>query len=307
MPLQIHITAGSRSGQRLMAQSGPVTFGREPDNTLVIDLAEVSRRHGELTPSPDGGWLLINHSPNGIRIGKKTVTTRPAPVTGETSVFVGETEIMRLSAVAPAKTAEPAGAAPAPPVQAKGGMKLWLGIVCGLSACLIVFMVVQPVFFPKEDGTPAARPEREFSPMTSRALTAMIEADPANQHQPDPVKYDENIRLAKSLYSPTNPMGRQAWLDAYKAYREAMRYNGKELSDPLDKLDYGTICAEVTKIVTTDYDAACSAFNRLDYRAASKKFAEINGYAGLRDPMFGVDFRSHILKLKGLADAKRKK
>ena len=53
------------------------TFGREPDNTLCIPEAAVSRYHGRVERRPDGCWLIDNGSTNGILLGGTRVSARP--------------------------------------------------------------------------------------------------------------------------------------------------------------------------------------------------------------------------------------
>ncbi|MEX2216189.1 MAG: FHA domain-containing protein [Phycisphaeraceae bacterium] len=87
-PLQIQVFAGAASGRRARFDRSPITFGREPDNLLVIDDAFVSRYHGELR-FEGGQWLLDNKSSNGTKLGRRKVAEKPQPIQSGDEVSVG--------------------------------------------------------------------------------------------------------------------------------------------------------------------------------------------------------------------------
>ncbi len=64
------------------------TFGREPDNTLCIPEAAVSRYHGRVERRPDGCWLIDNGSTNGILLGGTRVSA--ARLTDHDVVRIGD-------------------------------------------------------------------------------------------------------------------------------------------------------------------------------------------------------------------------
>jgi len=223
------------------------------------------------------------------------------------SVFIDRSEVMRLTAA----PVNPGDASSRPTSEATdkpsgGPMKWVLVAVCVLSAGIMLAKVMLPGSGGKKSPAVVAR---DFEPMTPEQLAKMIEAPPTEPYQPDLVAYEAAISMAKGVYNPASrpTMNREAWLDAYKAYREAMRHNSRELSTPDDKTDCRAVTAEVVKLVTSDYSEACLAYNRFDYRDANRLFGKISTYAGGPNPLFGAEFRNHILKLQGLADPKRKK
>lgn len=310
MALQIHITAGSRKGQRLLAGDAPLSFGRDADNALVVDLAQVSRRHGELVPQPDGSWLLVNHSPNGTRLDGKSVTTKPRAITGEMSVRVGDAEIMRVvfqgetSANTPSVSAMPE----AKPVSSgKGGIKLWAGIIVGVSSLIILFMILAPIFSDRKDAPESAQATREFVPWTDAQVGTAIESMAGGTYPQDLARYEAALRVAHGAYAPGRPMRKDAWLEAYRAYREAARHNGGEFRDIGDTHDFRAIVGEAEKAVLADYHDACLEYNRRNYRTAGQLFGKMRDYAGGPDPLFGKAFRDHVLKLKSLAETRQKK
>ena len=87
-PLQIQVYAGAAAGRRARFDRSPITFGREPDNLLVVDDAYVSRYHGELR-FEGGQWILDNKSSNGTKLGRRNVTDKPQPIRSGDEVSVG--------------------------------------------------------------------------------------------------------------------------------------------------------------------------------------------------------------------------
>ncbi len=305
MSLQIHITAGSRNGQRLLATSAPLTFGREADNPLVIDLPQVSRKHGELVPQPDGSWVLVNHSPNGTLLNGKKITTKPRPISGEMAVQVGDLTIFRV--VASASNA-PTGAAPAAQASVeakKSGIKLWAGMVVALFSVLIVAMIVVDSASEKPDAPAAKGFAAEL--WTSPQILAVIQAPPVAFPVPDDALYETNLRQSHALYTTDKPMQEAAWLEAYRTYRAAMRCNNLQFKDPGDSHDYQVIVAEVARLAQRDYQEACLELNRKNYKQANDLFAKMRAYAGGADPLFGGEFRDHLQKLKSIAASRLKK
>ncbi len=305
MSLQIHITAGSRNGQRLLATSAPLSFGREVDNPLVIDLPQVSRKHGELVPQPDGAWVLVNHSPNGTLLGGKKVTTKPRVITGEMDVQVGGLTIFRVVATPVGTPAEPLPAAPSSGEAKKSGIKLWAGIVVGIFSALIVAMIVVDAAKDKQDAPAAAGIASELWG-DARILT-VVQAPPAAFAVPDDALYEANLSRGHALYTTDKPMQKDAWFEAYRAYRATLRCNNLKFKDPGDSHDYQVITAKVAGLMQEDYQEACLELNRQNYKAANPLFAKIRDYAGGADPLFGGEFRDHIQKLKSICATRLKK
>lgn len=81
-PGSIRVTAGPLAGTSLMLSGAPVTFGRAPDNTIVINDDFASSHHARIAAA-NGSWILEDlgstngtlvdgsrmHSPVSLRIG----------------------------------------------------------------------------------------------------------------------------------------------------------------------------------------------------------------------------------------------
>lgn len=304
--LQIHLTAGSRKGQRLQAAGQTLAFGREAGNALVIDLPEVSRKHGELVPQADGSWTLVNHSPNGTLVNGKKATTKPVPLAGEVAIRIGEVEILRLTAPAAGAAAGAPAADPAAGTGGKGNLKLGLGIVCGLSVCAILFALLAPMFSDAPTTGPAAATPKDAQTWPRAEIHRLIDEASHAAGETDQALHEALRNKAHALYAPGKPMGRAAWFAAYRAWRLAARANKGDFDAPGDRHDYGVIASKVEDFVWEDYQEAVQEYLRRNDKAAALLLGKILDYAGGEDPLFGSKFRDHLLKLKGLAQSKKK-
>lgn len=95
-PRVLVVVEGSLRGTTITLGSAPITIGRSPDSTLVLDDDYVSARHARLSPAP-GGWMLEDlGSTNGTVLGKDQVRqARVVPL--RTPVRIGRT-VMELRA-----------------------------------------------------------------------------------------------------------------------------------------------------------------------------------------------------------------
>jgi hypothetical protein len=55
---QLVVTRGATAGARYALSDGTTTIGRHPDSDVFLDDVTVSRRHAEVTRSPEGLYLL---------------------------------------------------------------------------------------------------------------------------------------------------------------------------------------------------------------------------------------------------------
>jgi NADPH-dependent 2,4-dienoyl-CoA reductase/sulfur reductase-like enzyme/pSer/pThr/pTyr-binding forkhead associated (FHA) protein len=66
---------GQRVPRVLMLKSGrSLTIGRDQDNDVALADAEVSRRHAEVSPSPDGFYIRDLESSNGVIVNQERIT-----------------------------------------------------------------------------------------------------------------------------------------------------------------------------------------------------------------------------------------
>jgi len=225
--LQVHITQGPQAGTRLQVSQSPVTFGRSPDNTLVLDLPLVSRNHGELH-FVDGQWVLHNLSQNGTRIDRKRVTKKPRELTDGASIIIGDEEIFRVYLTNqaiddgnPTPAAVPEGDDPQQPTHIpgsglKGRSRLWLFASIWFGAMICVFALLFTFFGGKDDTDPEPTNAIVFYENPDEILDLLKVMPPRMEHIPS--KYDGNIDSARAAYE-SNPRDNYG---CYEHYRIAM-------------------------------------------------------------------------------------
>lgn len=94
VPGRLVVTHGSLAGTTVSLAQSPVTIGRAPDSTLVLDDDYASSRHARLFPD-NGRWLVEDlGSTNGTYLDRQRVTG-PTPVPMGVPVRIGKT-VMEL-------------------------------------------------------------------------------------------------------------------------------------------------------------------------------------------------------------------
>ncbi len=91
-PHELVVTSGSRAGTVVALGSAPVTIGRSPDNTLVIDDDFASSHHARIFPE-GGAWYVEDvGSTNGTFAGDQPITS-PVRLPVGTPVTVGHSTV----------------------------------------------------------------------------------------------------------------------------------------------------------------------------------------------------------------------
>jgi pSer/pThr/pTyr-binding forkhead associated (FHA) protein len=91
-PRVLVVTEGSLAGTRITLGEQPLTIGRAPDSTLVLDDDYVSTRHARLSSRP-AGWVVEDlGSTNGTYLGRAKVAG-PTDVPLGTPIRVGKTSL----------------------------------------------------------------------------------------------------------------------------------------------------------------------------------------------------------------------
>jgi hypothetical protein len=89
-PRRLVVVDGSLKGTTISLGTSPITIGRSPECTLVLDDDYASGRHARLSPTPSG-WVVEDlGSTNGTFLGRDPVLA-PRPVPPRTPVRVGRT------------------------------------------------------------------------------------------------------------------------------------------------------------------------------------------------------------------------
>ncbi len=273
--IRITLLTGPGAGREASFTQSPITFGRDPDNTLMLAESFVSRQHGQIEKI-DGGWDLVNKSPNGTRVNRSNVTTKPRRLKSGDVVAIADTQLLRIAfgedTGADAQANSAAAAAPAEsgkqPLSKR--TKLWIGLGVwwvGMLLALAFFMTLGD----SGGGNVAPNAGKELS---SDEIRAAIEAPPAAQVPNQTIarkRLTEARTLTGSLQSAPGNV-----FKAYAAYRDVLAFSGKDrFEDPLDELRYQDVTKRLTEEVIQRYQTAMNRYRGRQYDAAARDLAEI--------------------------------
>ncbi|MGO2860793.1 MAG: FHA domain-containing protein FhaB/FipA [Brevibacterium sp.] len=91
-PGSIRVTAGPLAGTSLILSGAPVTFGRAPDNTIVISDDFASSHHARIVAA-NGSWVLEDlGSTNGTIVDGTTISS-PVSLRIGTQITIGHTTL----------------------------------------------------------------------------------------------------------------------------------------------------------------------------------------------------------------------
>ena len=261
--LQIHITAGPQAGTRLQLTQSPATFGRAPENTLILDLSTVSRNHGELR-FEDDQWWLINLSQNGTKVGRKRVTKKPRLLSDGASIIIGDEEVFRVHHVgdtAPPAANEPASTSPAeqgapqpgqaaPGTGARGRSKLWILLAIWFGLCIGIFVLLYTTIGQKDGDGPSRTTLVSFD--SAHEIRQILKQE-VERATPDNYRYTENIAKGRTAY---NRKPRELY-EAYRYFRSAMRYlPASQKLDHVDRQRYDLVLDELSALIFERYQQA---------------------------------------------------
>jgi hypothetical protein len=89
-PSKLVVTKGPLAGTVIPLTGEPITIGRAPDSTLVLDDDFASGRHARLVPH-DGRWFVEDLSSTNGTFLEHTKVTTPMPVSLGAPVRIGKT------------------------------------------------------------------------------------------------------------------------------------------------------------------------------------------------------------------------
>ena len=272
--VRITLAAGGSAGQQMIFDPPRVTFGRSGDSDIVFDLEAVSRRHGELV-FEHGKWMLHNHSPNGTKVGRRTVKSKPKPVTGLKTIRVGSLPLMRVEVdpavpVAAEEAADEPGDGGAAASGSKGSarLKIWLGIAAFWVVLLGLVMVLSTLN-PGGDAD-ADDVERLSRQRIETLITRPVETEAVNERR-------RNAALARARRHygliGSDP---GALFACYEAYRQAKALSeNATLPEAIDELRYREVESRLLEEVTERYEAAYTDYRSGRYLAAERAWREL--------------------------------
>lgn len=91
-PQSLLITGGPLVGMILPLSNSPITIGRSPSSSLVLEDEYASSRHARLSPGNDGWWIEDLGSRNGTFVDDERLG-EPRPLPLGTTVRIGQTTL----------------------------------------------------------------------------------------------------------------------------------------------------------------------------------------------------------------------
>jgi hypothetical protein len=92
-PRKLVVTQGALAGTSVPLGDQPITIGRAPDSTIVLDDDYVSHRHARIAPDAQGRWIVEDlGSTNGTYLDRQRLTG-PSPVSAGTPIRIGKTVV----------------------------------------------------------------------------------------------------------------------------------------------------------------------------------------------------------------------
>jgi len=265
--ITIEVVEGPLAGRPLRFESGPIPFGRHPENAVVIDFGHASRRHGRIEQD-GGGWVLVNESANGTEVNGRRVTRKPVPLENGARVSIGGKPVMRVSlSAAPEPEPVAAGGEKATASRAAAGderdeadsggagsgsgrgkavyigLGLWLLLIVGIGVGLSLSQ-------PPEEASLEPKPQ-----LTPDQIRSAIFRPPPSR-PPDERQAAAAIEEARELYQirDTRIDGLHA---AWSTYRRALAYaGGTSFETGLDQRRFQDLETELAERLQDRYERA---------------------------------------------------
>jgi hypothetical protein len=257
---------GPQAGQRLAFAEGPVSFGRAPENTLVLEGKHVSRYHGVLRLG-ETGWVLENRSPNGTTVDRRPVGEEGSVVGPGRTVGVGERPLLELPAEERAAFAPDAeDRATARRRRYKRYAVLLGGYFLGLLALGIFLMTLEPAEPETLEPKPALSKQR-IQEVIRRPVERAAERSAEERRSA--------LQEARQLQQRPESQ-RDARYQAYAAYRRALAHteNGA-LEDGLDQQRYHELEQRLAEALHERYQAAYRHLRLQRYAEAERAFRNL--------------------------------
>jgi hypothetical protein len=80
-------------GKRMLVGAAGAVLGRSRECDIVVDDANVSRRHAEVRPGPDGWTVADMGSTNGVRVNGRPIRSAPQPLRDGDLVELGTAQV----------------------------------------------------------------------------------------------------------------------------------------------------------------------------------------------------------------------
>ena len=270
MPPTIHINVFTGPGvaKRESFSESPVSFGREAGNSIVLSEKTASRRHGELRYEADQ-WVLVNLSPNGTWVDRKSVTKKPHVLKDRETVRIGDTPVFEVGFSSSARESEPE--ADSADQDAKAPLKSDKTTKYVLMYLLYMALIGGAIWF--------------FSVYANKATVSGVQTKELTETQireeilsPLDVPADAReaaakLQFAGELYNSLDETSTLALYKAYDAYRLALAYSGgKKFEHGTDQLRFEDVQTRLIRAVTRKYHDGFAQLRSGRYKDAQSTF-----------------------------------
>jgi len=262
--IELHMQSGPDTGGKLSFSSGEITFGRSPDNAVVLTSKFASRVHGQLKQD-DGKWILENLSENGTLVNGRNIRKKSRALSPGDEVGLLDEVWFTVDFQDPAEdeAIAPGAAEDEEARQRKKSMRIWIGL--GVYLVLMLGGVLVLMNSP-------ANPNREeqFIAIPDEVIVRDIQ-ELETVSLPDRNEAERLLREARLRYERKD-LSDRALFDAYDAYRRALAYadasDFSTLGNAKDDRRFLALQEELIEEVTATYKDGFAKFKAGQYRKA---------------------------------------
>ncbi len=295
LEIQVLDAGGALAGRKLVLDTSPVRFGRDPRNTLVLEDPLVSRNHGEITLDPaTGQWSVVCYSDKGLKANKKPVTNLPTPLAtnSATTLTAAGLKLMTVTPIVQTvydEAGQPIdyGHATAPATGSNKRVAIW----AGLGVWFLVLGGLAAFFLFTE---PSSQNTDRLATWPDEQVATAIFSNPEPQ-TPNPTLVQRELAQANAEFERID-MQPDALRKAYEHYTRALTHDPDGLFDHgLDQRRYHQTQQNYHEQVQTLYRQATNQIGSQNYPAALQTLEDLNA---LYPSSYKTDFSRHLTQLR---------
>jgi len=275
--IQVQLMSGAGAGRRTTYADSPITFGRDVNNTVVVEDEFASRQHGEIRFENDQ-WVLANLSDNGTRLNRKLIKDKPAVIKSGDTISIGKTPVFNLTVLGgmEAATSEVPEEIDDEQTQAAKKRKLWISIGVYLAVIIALGLFLKFNMGDKKKDVAKIPPMLTDDDIAEEIRGGLV----LDESQ---IKAKQRAIAADKLY-PHRHENLKTLYRAHHLYQEALAHSKKSVFDePQTQLNFQAVRDELIRAVKKKYKSAYTKLGQNDYRSAAREFREIIEFYEDRD------------------------